>query len=214
MSPEIEYWNHVFANVRDQEALHEPESHWLAPYIPLLLGHNVRRVLEIGCGSGTDTVYLTEQGFDVTASDFSANALALTRERLPDVSLLLHDTREPFPFGDGSFDLVLASLSLHYFDRETTARIANELSRLLRPRGLLLYRVNSVHDPNYQTGQIDLLEQDFLLQDGIRRRYFSIETCRETFHGWEEILLEEKTVDAYGKPKTLCEGLLRTIHST
>ena len=211
MSPDLEYWNNVFAEVRQKPQPYQPETHWLTSYIPLMRGQNVQRVLEIGCGSGTDTQFLTEQGFHVTSTDFSTHALSIVRERLPDVSLLLQDTREPFPFGNGSFDLVLGSLSLHYFDRATTARIVRELGRLLRPRGLLLYRVNSVHDPNFQTGQSDLLEQDFLLQDGIRRHYFSIETCRETFQGWEEILLEEKTVDAYGKPKSLCEGLVRKI---
>lgn len=211
MSPDLVYWNNVFAEVRQKQQPYAPETHWLTSYIPLMRGQNVQRVLEISCGTGTDTQFLTEQGFDMTATDYSTHALSIVRERLPDVALLLHDTRDPFPFGNGSFDFVLGSLSLHYFDRATTGRIVREIGRLLRPRGLLLFRVNSVHDPSFQSGQIDLLEQDFLLQDSICRRYFSIETCRETFQGWEEILLEEKTVDAYGKPKTLCEGLLRKI---
>ena len=211
MSPDIVYWNTVFAEVRQKQETYTPETHWLTSYIPLLRGQDVQCVLEIGCGTGTDTQFLTEQGFQMTATDYSTHALSMVRERLPDVSLLLQDTRDPFPFGNASFDLVLGSLSLHYFDRERTGQFVREIGRLLRPRGLLLYRVNSVHDPNFQTGQIDMLEQDLLLQDGIRRRYFSIETCRETFQGWEEILLEEKTVDAYGKPKTLCDGLLRKI---
>ncbi|MGZ4032891.1 MAG: class I SAM-dependent methyltransferase, partial [Tumebacillaceae bacterium] len=159
----------------------------------------------------SDTKALVEEGFHVTGTDFSTSALQLVREQLPDVPLLLHDVRDPFPFGNGAFDMVLASLSLHYFDDSTTRRIADEIKRLLRPRGLLLYRLNATSDSSYGVGQGDLLETDFFLQNGIRRRYFSIDSCRSTFSGWEEIVLEEKTVDCYGKPKSLCEGLLRRV---
>lgn len=210
MSPEIAFWNDVFEGVRREGPSYEANTHWLVPYIPMMRGQNVTRVLEIGCGSGTDTKVLVDEGFEVTATDFSPTALHLVREHLPDVPLLLHDVREPFPFGNGSFDLILASLSLHYFDDLTTRRIARELKRLLRPRGLFLYRVNSTADATYGEGQWDLLEKDFFYQNGINRRYFSIDSCRSTFQGWEEIMLEEKTIDYFGKPKTLCEGLLRS----
>jgi SAM-dependent methyltransferase len=211
VSPEIAFWNDVFEDVRREGSLYDANTHWLVPYVPMMRGQNVTRVLEIGCGSGSDTKVLVNEGFDVTATDFSTSALQLVREQLPDVPLLLHDVRDPFSFRDGSFDMVLASLSLHYFDDLTTRRIAREMKRLLRPRGLLLYRLNSTSDPTYGDGQWDLLEKDFFLQNGIRRRYFSLDSCRSTFQGWEEIVLEEKTVDCYGKPKSLCEGLLRHV---
>ncbi|MGZ4107623.1 MAG: class I SAM-dependent methyltransferase, partial [Tumebacillaceae bacterium] len=143
MSPEIAFWNDVFEGVRREGSLYDPATHWLAPYLPMMRGQNVTRVLEIGCGSGSDTKALVEEGFHVTGTDFSTSALQLVREQLPDVPLLLHDVRDPFPFGNGAFDMVRASLALHYFDDSTTRRIADEIKRLLRPRGLLLYRLNA-----------------------------------------------------------------------
>lgn len=212
MSADLAFWNEVFETVR-QEGLRvtAPDQDWLTPYLPLLRGQLVHHVLEIGCGAGFDTECLATEGFDVTATDFSMNALSIVRERLPAVKLLLHNTRDPFPFSSGAFDLVLASLSLHYFDEQTTREIVEEIQRLLRPKGLLLFRVNSTSDHSFGTGQGDLLEQHFFVQDGIRRRYFTEDSCRGLFPSsdWEELVLEEKVVERYRKSKALYEGLMQ-----
>ncbi|MEZ6065932.1 MAG: class I SAM-dependent methyltransferase [Planctomycetaceae bacterium] len=39
------------------------------------------RVLELGCGSGTNAIYLAQQGFEVTAIDIAPAALELARQR-------------------------------------------------------------------------------------------------------------------------------------
>jgi cyclopropane fatty-acyl-phospholipid synthase-like methyltransferase len=41
----------------------------------------ISRVLEVGCGTGTNAVWLAEQGLEVTALDFSEKALALAKKR-------------------------------------------------------------------------------------------------------------------------------------
>jgi SAM-dependent methyltransferase len=205
-----QYWETVFERVKSSCET-SGDTSWLQPYVPMWRGHQVRDVLEIGCGSGSDTRFLIDQGFAVTATDFAAHALELTGARAPEAQRMLHDTREPFPLPDESFDLIVASLSLHYFDRQTTAQIANDLKRLLRPRGLLLYRVNSKRDPRLQEERGLEIEPDFYAEDGVHRRYFDLESCRATFRGWEEIFLEEKTIPYYGGDKVLCEGLVRKI---
>jgi SAM-dependent methyltransferase len=66
------------------------------------------RVIELGCGSGINAVWLAQQGFDVTAADFNRLAIDKARERaaaagvtvrfvLADV-LNLPDEYDPFPF--------------------------------------------------------------------------------------------------------------------
>lgn len=65
------------------------------------------RVLELGCGSGTNAVFLAELGFDVTATDCSDVALAkgktLAQQRGVRVNWICGDVceldfGEPFPF--------------------------------------------------------------------------------------------------------------------
>lgn len=67
-----------------------------------------RTVLELGCGSGTNAIYLARRGFTVTAVDFAPTAIeqAVAKARAAGVSVQflcadvtkLDDLREPFDF--------------------------------------------------------------------------------------------------------------------
>jgi SAM-dependent methyltransferase len=100
-------------------------------------------VLDAGCGAGAHSAELIRRGATVTGVDRSAGLVALARQRLgPAVALHRLDVTEPLPFGDGSFDAVLAALLLHYLpDWQPTL---TEFHRLLRPGGRL---VVSTHHP-------------------------------------------------------------------
>lgn len=69
------------------------------------------RVLDAGCGGGAHAAALIARGATVTGIDRSAGLLEIARRRLEGhARLLLADLSEPLPFGDGDFDLVVASL--------------------------------------------------------------------------------------------------------
>lgn len=51
-------------------------------------------VLEIGCGAGKITNYLTEHGYDVTGIDFSENILKLARKKFPNSKFVCADICE------------------------------------------------------------------------------------------------------------------------
>jgi SAM-dependent methyltransferase len=57
----------------------------LEPHIPVFAGFNAwrgKRVLEVGCGMGTDTCSFARAGAKVTAVDLSPASLEITRKRL------------------------------------------------------------------------------------------------------------------------------------
>ena len=66
------------------------------------------RVIELGCGSGINAVWLAQQGFDVTALDFNELAIAKARRRADEAGcsvrfvqadvLDFDEPYEPFPF--------------------------------------------------------------------------------------------------------------------
>jgi len=101
------------------------------------------RVLDAGCGSGALAVALADRGAAVTGIDLSAGLLEIAARRLgPAVVLRQADLEEPLPFADGSFELVVASLVLHYLEDWVPA--LSEFHRLLVPGGRL---VISTHHP-------------------------------------------------------------------
>lgn len=100
-----------------------------------------RRVLDAGCGSGPLTAELLARGAEVTGLDGSPAMIELARQRLGDgVPLHVGDLAAPLPFEDDAFDVVTASLVLHYLE-DWSAPLA-ELRRVLAPNGRLLVSVN------------------------------------------------------------------------
>ncbi len=100
-----------------------------------------QRVLDAGCGSGPLFAALRDRGAEVSGFDQSGGMVELARERLgADADLRVADLAEPLPFPDGEFDLVTASLVLHYL-RDWAAPLG-ELRRVLKPGGRLIASVN------------------------------------------------------------------------
>jgi ubiquinone/menaquinone biosynthesis C-methylase UbiE len=129
----------------DDNAGNAYNAHYERPATIALLG-DVRglRVLEVGCGAGPLTAWLVDNGATVTALDVSREMLRLASERLADrATFVLADLEQPLTFAtDGSFDLVVASLVLHYVgDWEAVLR---ELRRVLSRRGAVVF---STHHP-------------------------------------------------------------------
>jgi SAM-dependent methyltransferase len=94
-------------------------------------------VLDAGCGSGAHAVALRERGAEVEGIDLSAGLLTIARRKLgPEVPLQQADLAKPLPFAEDRFDMVLASLVMHYL--EDWVGPLREFHRVLVPGGLLV----------------------------------------------------------------------------
>lgn len=108
-------------------------------------------MLDLGCGSGRHVVFLARQGFDVLGIDNSPTALRLSRQWLLqeglDARLVLADMRRPLPLHSGTCDAVLSTQVIHHALLAIVQGTARELSRVLRPGGLLFLSVPLNPDP-------------------------------------------------------------------
>ncbi|NHN47684.1 methyltransferase domain-containing protein [Halostella sp. JP-L12] len=98
-----------------------------------------KRVLDAGCGLGRYAEWLIEKGADVLAVDQNAEMLEQARRRIGDETEVRRaDITDPLEFaGDGEFDGVVCSLSLHYV--EDWRQPFTEFARILRPGGFLVF---------------------------------------------------------------------------
>ncbi len=94
-----------------------------------------RDVLEIGCGTGKNTLWLAERARSVITMDFSAGMLAQARRRIaaPHVRFVHHDVRKPWPVADAGADLVIGNLVLEHV--EALDDVFAEVARALRDGG-------------------------------------------------------------------------------
>jgi ubiquinone/menaquinone biosynthesis C-methylase UbiE len=105
------------------------------------------RVLEIGCGCGSEAERFARAGAHYTAVDLTNAAVSLTQRRFRLAGLQGSFTQgdaENLPFADGAFDLVYSHGVLHH--TPDTARTIREVYRVLSPSGravVMLYHRNS-----------------------------------------------------------------------
>ena len=112
------------------------------------------RTLDLGCGEGRLARDLVERGYDVVAVDASPSMVTAAREVAPEMEIHLADAAS-LPFPDGSFDLVLAFMSLQ--DADDLSGVAHEAGRLLRTGGRMCLAV--VHPVN-SAGEFGAREAD------------------------------------------------------
>jgi len=93
------------------------------------------RVLDLGCGTGTNAVTLAKNGWQATGVDFSPKAIAAARKkasrRALKIDFYVGDVSE-LSFIEGPFDYILDIGCLFTLPLEAQTRYAAEVSRLLR----------------------------------------------------------------------------------
>lgn len=176
---------------------------WLNHYLDLF--HKKDKIVELGCGRAYDSRYLLEKGFtDITVCDFSKEVLEIVKKEVPSLKTLDFDMKDGIPFQDNSINVIIADLSIHYFDTNTTTFLTNEIYRVLKKNGIFIARVNSINDKLYipNTAQ---LEENFFYNGEIYKRFFSEDSIKSFFHKFSFYTIEEKNVGKYEKPKVLWE---------
>lgn len=186
---------------------------WLDEYKDILEKNKDSEILDLGCGNGANTLYLSERGYNVLSCDFSKEALANIEKYIPNTKTMYLDMRNTFPIEDNKYSLVIADLCLHYFDNETTIRIMNEIKRILKDGGILLARVATVNDYNFGAGQGRMLEENYYLTDdndgtgGYAKRFFTLDDVNRYFGIIGKVEAKETSMlrdeEEYSKPKVL-----------
>ncbi|MBM2821495.1 MAG: class SAM-dependent methyltransferase [Thermoleophilia bacterium] len=113
-----------------------------------------RRTLDLGCGEGRLSRDLKALGHEVVGVDASPTMVAAAREADPELDVHLADAAA-LPFEDGSFDLVIAFMSLQ--DVDDLEGAVREAARVLEPGGRLCLAV--VHPMN-SAGRFEADEPD------------------------------------------------------
>jgi ubiquinone/menaquinone biosynthesis C-methylase UbiE len=122
----------------DEVERHRYEEY--APWMPEVMGFDQfpgKRLLEVGCGMGTDLLRFARGGANVTGVDLTPRSVETSRHHLKlygqNGDFALSDA-ESLPFADESFDVVYSNGVLHH--TPDTAGAVREVHRVLRPGGL------------------------------------------------------------------------------
>lgn len=149
------YWNH---RIHDLEMTDHPvgskaffddlddyrfdKLHYL-PKVVDFASFRGQRLLEVGCGIGTDLVRFAKGGARVTGIDLAQTAIDLARKNFELNGVAAEDLRvangEALPFPDNSFDVVYGHGVIQYTANAT--QLIAECHRVLKPGGTGIFMV-------------------------------------------------------------------------
>lgn len=151
----------------------EQRARWLTPdpaveaLVPLLQERRFERVLDVGCGLGRHANYLATRGSTCFGIDASEAGLEYARTQAKAASLRVEYRAAPFyelPFGDGTFDAIVAWNVIYHGDRDLAQRAIDEFRRVLVPGGLYLGTMLSKRNRDYGVGR-EIRPDTFVVDD-------------------------------------------------
>ena len=203
----LEYWNNIHSKYERNEIKLDD---WLDKFETIIDSCSTP-ILDLGCGSGKDTLYLINKNKQVISCDQSSNAINNIKKNFPEV----YDTKcfnmlDGMPFDNNSFELIIADLCLHYFKEKDTFELLNEIRRILTVGGRLIFRVNSVNDVNHGAGQDNEIEHHlYETSDKRLKRFFYEKDIKFFFKDFDIEYLNEEIMTRYKLEKRLYRVCVR-----
>lgn len=149
-------WDKVYSN--DSAFFGEEPSDFAQKCYSDFKRYDVKRLLELGCGQGRDSVFFASNGLDVYAVDSSKVAIENINQKIRGKNISLHlsyfEVRQTLPFDSSHFDAVYSHMfyNMRFTDVELSF-LFKESSRVLKNNGLLYFSVRSDNDVLYNKGK-------------------------------------------------------------
>ncbi|MCK4565913.1 MAG: class I SAM-dependent methyltransferase [Candidatus Thorarchaeota archaeon] len=188
----------------DWEKIFEEQGHVFVDVHPdmsrlstIFRKHEVKRILDIGCGTGRHLVHFSREGYEISGFDASKTALDLAVKWLKDEELdadvCLNRMEEPFPYPDDFFDAVISIQTIHHNLMQDILTSAKEVERVLKIGGYLFITVPILGpkpdnpEDDWKLHQVE--DGTFIPQSGpesgIPHHYFTEEELVEVFRNFK-----------------------------
>ncbi|WP_404285990.1 class I SAM-dependent methyltransferase [Glutamicibacter arilaitensis] len=141
MSQELEA-DACFADARLAELYDplDPDRSDLEPYAQIIDSVGARKILDVGCGTGTFACLLAARGLQVTGVDPARASLAVAGAKLQAAGVQwIHGTVEDVPTGDFDAAVMTANVAMVFTDDAQWQRTLERIAQLLKPGGRLIF---------------------------------------------------------------------------
>ena len=156
---------------------------------------NVKKMLELGCGQGRDTLFFASKGIEIEALDYSPfgidqlQKLALEKN-LSNLHASVFDARNSLPFKDNEFDAVYSHMFFTMrFTWDELRAIVNEVKRVLKNNGFHFFSVRNRNDGVYGKGI--KIDENIYEYKTFQVRFFSKEDVEKLAEGFRILEVRE-----------------------
>ncbi len=189
-----EYWKRKWELLKNKKFdIDEPHS-FAKVALAEIKKNKLKSVIDIGCGAGQDSLYFAKNKLIVTATDFDKQPLEILenkikKEKIKNLEIkVLNHAKELDTIPRESYDVIYSHLSLQYFKDSKTKKIFEDLFYILKPKGLLIFKIKSTDDDLYGKGR--LIEKDMYYLQHIRH-FFSKEYIKERLYRFKVVSIKK-----------------------
>ncbi|HLC86296.1 MAG TPA: sulfatase-like hydrolase/transferase [Candidatus Nanoarchaeia archaeon] len=192
---ELGYWNNAYSKINYFGSGPTKLAYQAADY---LVNEDIRKILDLGAGQGRDSLYFSQMGYDVTAIDFSRNAIKSIQEIIShhktNVKPILYDITKRLPFNDLYFDCVYSNLTFQFLNKQQMNSTISDVHRVLRPGGLFIASIKNHKDKYFIIG--NKINNSSTESNGILRYFLDEKETKELIKNFEIIdFYEEKHIN-------------------
>lgn len=188
-------WELVWDEIYQEQGIVQNEI--LPPvqsFIHKLKERGLLKVLDLGCGTGRNAIYMAQLGMQVTATDLSDKGLEITAKRARKwglcVETVKHDIR-CISFGDNTFDAVLCSWVSGHGTLKDVKKHASEMLRIVRPGGMIFVDYPSVKSEHCGIGteiERNTFLNNMVSEERIPHHYSDLEELEEIYSAYHHTI--------------------------
>ena len=128
-----EYYN-KYADERNANVKNQWKVDLRDDFLAIMKENELKSILEIGAGTGQDSMFFMERGFLVTAVDLAEEHVKRCMEKGIDAKVMDFANMS---FKDNAFDAIYAMNCLLHIPNEELLYVLSELKRVLKPEGMM-----------------------------------------------------------------------------
>jgi ubiquinone/menaquinone biosynthesis C-methylase UbiE len=160
-------WNKIF---KEEGKVFVKIQEDIPKVLKLLKKHKVKRILDLGFGSGRHIIYFSRKGFDVYGIDISKEGLKITKSWLKKeklkANLRIGSIYDKLPYPNNFFDAVISIQTIHHSRIETLRKAIKEMERVLKPKGIIFITVPKRKSARFRTKSKKIAPRTYIPIEG------------------------------------------------
>ena len=138
----MKQWNEIFK--KEGKVFLKPQED-IPRIAKLFKKKGVKKILDLGCGSGRHTVYLAKHSFEVYGIDIAPKGIKITKDWLKkgklEANLKVGNIYKKLPYPNHFFDALISTQTLHHNRINNIRKLIKEIERVLKTNGLIFITV-------------------------------------------------------------------------
>ena len=161
---DVNYWNQYY--LRKEKEIQEP-SDFAKFVLPYMETH--KKIMDIGCGNGRDSIYFSQNGLEVTGVDASEEAIShLNQYNMKNSMFVCDDFVTCKALYQVQYDYFYSRWTIHAVSEKQEWELLKNVSSAIKKKGLFFIEARSIKDDLFGKGS-KIAKNTYSYNDHFRR---------------------------------------------